>query len=168
MAQRPSLFCTNTQSIASSRRSMPAYWVCKSVCTPFSCASKSSWRISAMGLKRLEGARVGVVSICPCAARRSRTSSESPAIMRSWSSKSYRLCQTLTRPAVAIPPKQFCFSTTHTLAPSRAARTAANRPVQLPPSTHMSPSQHMGICRAGSQMVFMMFFLPPISVHLQR
>jgi hypothetical protein len=51
---------------------------------------------------------------------------------------------------VAVPPKLFCFSIRTTFAPNRAARIAANTPVQLPPKTQTSASAKTGKDRAGS------------------
>jgi hypothetical protein len=56
---------------------------------------------------------------------------------------------------VATPPKRFCFSTIATRSPRRAARIAANAPVQLPPRTQTSTSLMIGMFRAGSMSLFM-------------
>src|SRR5687767_6918789 len=61
-------------------------------------------------------------------------------------------CQSLTCAAVAEPPKMMFCSTTQTDAPRRAARTAANTPVQLPPMTQRSHSCATAMRRAGSSM----------------
>jgi len=92
--------------------------------------------------------------------RRSITSEVRPAMICFFRFRSASECQILTRLAVATPPKKPLDSISATFAPSRAAATAANTPVQLPPITHTSHSWTTGIWRGGSVIVAAEFFPP--------
>ena len=111
-------------------------------------SSNSIFNSSVLSLNALEGS--GDSRTASRFFRRSITSAVSPPMICRVPSVLCRLCQMLTAPAVATPPKQFCFSMTATCIPRWAARTAAKTPVQLPPTTTTSVSCTTGMDRAGS------------------
>ena len=101
----------------------------------------------------LNSAGVRKLPMPPHRSSRSIISNVSPPITCRVPVASNTECHMLTNPQLAVPPSRFCFSTRITRAPSRAARTAANTPVQLPPITQTSASAATFTCSAGIRIV---------------
>ncbi len=156
MAWRPSLFSTTMPVSLSPSRMGAQYRVWKNSSMPCSPASLSSSIFSSSVFSSYRASRLGSseTATAPTLFSRSSTSWVSPAMTCFCSSSSVSLCHTFTSPDVATPPRQLSISTTRTRRPSRAARTAANSPVQLPPTTHKSTCPHTFTSRAGSVINF--------------